>query len=346
MIKKLLIITAFSLPCLISFSQQRVIDTSAVTIKANDSLSKNDGDDFDYESLLNEMELFLDSISAPHSYFLAGLSIGNGNFNFLNNESFSLDIKRKITYAPALGYYDKSGLGITALSSAVHDNNKLNLYQFSISPSYDYLRNRNLATGFSYTRFFTKNSLPFYTTPIQNELYGYFTWRKWWVRPMVAVSYGWGSRSEFEEREELITSLRLRPRGYTRVNSKESISDFSVMTSVKHDFYWLDIFGKNDYIRFTPQLTITSGSQKFGFNQTSNTYGVTKTKGNSILFNSENIYLDDKLNFQPLSAALYLRGEYSFKKFYIQPQLIFDYYFPAAEKNFNAIFSVNIGAFF
>jgi hypothetical protein len=345
MLKLLLIITAFSLPCLSSFSQQQVIDTSVASIKANDRLS-TDTDDFDYESLLNEMELFLDSISSPRSYFLTGLSLGNGNFNFLNKESFSLDIKRKLTYSPAMGYYDKSGFGITALSSAVNDSNKLNLYQFSISPSYDYLRNRNLAAGFSYTRFFTKNALPFYTTPIQNELYGYFTWRKWWVRPMVAVSYGWGSRSEFEEREELITSLRLRPRGFTRVNSKESISDFSVMTSVKHDFYWLDIFGKNDYIRFTPQLTLTSGSQKFGFNQTSNTYAVTKSKGNSILFNSENIYLDDKLNFQPLSSTLYLRGEYSFKRFYIQPQLIFDYYFPAAEKNFNAIFSVNIGAFF
>jgi hypothetical protein len=345
MIKQVLIIVAFSLPGITSFSQQQPVDTSVSILKLNDTLL-NDADDFDYESLLNEMELFLDSIAAPRSYFLTGLSVSNGNFNYLNKESFSLDIKQRITYSPALGYYDKSGLGITALSAAVNDNDQLNFYQFSISPSYDYLRNRNLATGVSFTKFFTKNELPFYTTPIQNELYGYFTWRKWWVRPMVAVSYGWGSRSEFEEREELITSLRLRPRGFTRINSRESISDFSVMTSVKHDFYWLDIFGKNDYIRFTPQLMLTSGTQKFGFNQTSNTYALIKTSGNSILFNSENIYLDDKLNFQPLSTTLYLRGEYSFKKIYIQPQLIFDYYFPASEKNFNTIFSVNIGAFF
>src|SRR5215510_3371012 len=129
----------------------------------------------------------------------------------------------------------------------VNDKENMNFYQFSLSPSFDYLKNKDLATGIAYTKFFTKDSLPFYTTPLQNELYGYFTYRKWWLKPTVALSYGWGSRTDYQEREELIQDLRLRRSGITRINSKESISDFSVITSLRHDFYWLGVFSYRDH---------------------------------------------------------------------------------------------------
>jgi hypothetical protein len=112
---------------------------------------------------------------------------------------------------------------------------------------------------------------------------------------------------------------------------------------VRHDFYWLDIFATTDHIRFTPQITFASGTQKFGFNQSSNTYATNLRTGSSVLFNSENIFLDDNLKFQPLSLSLYLRSEYSIGKFFIQPQLVLDYYFPATEKNFTSLFSLTTG---
>jgi len=43
---------------------------------------------------------------------------------------------------------------------------------------------------------------------------------------------------------------------------------------------------------------------------------------------------------------MYLRGEYSIGKFFFQPQLVLDYYFPADTQNFNALFTVNAGFFF
>ncbi|HRF18786.1 MAG TPA: hypothetical protein PK977_11485, partial [Chitinophagaceae bacterium] len=101
-----------------------------------------------------------------------------------------------------------------------------------------------------------------------------------------------------------------------------------------------------DHIRFTPQLSFTSGTQKFGFNQSSSTYATTVRTGTNVLFNSENVYLDDQIKFQPLSLTLFLRGEYSIGKFFIQPQLMLDYYFPANADNFNAIFQMNLGFIF
>jgi hypothetical protein len=342
MIKRWIVIIVFQVAGLTAFSQKNNGDS---LLKASlDSIGMEA--DFNYEDLFNDLASFLDSISKPHSYFLASANVAPGNFNFTNKSNVLLTTINKITYSPTLGYYHKNGLGITATGYLVNDEKKLNLYQYSVSPSYDYLDNRNLATGASYTRYFTSDSLSFYTSPLQNELYAYFTYRSWWVRPSIAVSYGWGSRSDYKEREEQITSLRLRRLGYTRVSTKESVSDFSVMTSVRHDFYWLDVLSAKDHIRLTPQISFASGTQKFGFNRSTNSYGTQRFSGNNVKYNSENIYLDDKLNFQPLSLSLYLRSEYAIGKLFLQPQILFDYYFPESQNPFNTLFSFSAGVMF
>jgi hypothetical protein len=289
----------------------------------------------------------MDSILSPHSYFLASLSAVKGYYNFETKNTASLiETSKKLTYSPTIGYYHKSGIGITSNGYIINDGSDMNFYQFSLTPSFDYLQNKSFATGFSFTKFITKDSLPFYTSPLQNELYAYFTYRKTWIRPTIAVSYGWGSRSDYMKRESVIQDIRLRRRGYTYINTEESVSDFSLMTSVRHDFYWLDVFTYNDHIRFTPQLALTSGTQKFGFNQSSSTYATVSRTGSNVLYSTDNVYLDDQLKFQPLSLTMYLRGEYSIGKFFIQPHLVFDYYFPASSKNFNTVFSLNLGIMF
>lgn len=344
MIKKWSICSAFLLLAAAAFAQETRPDTLTPP-------SKNIPDDLidttiNYEELFQDFDAFMDSILSPHSYFLVSVSAGKGFYNFEVKNSYDVTTTEKLTYSPTLGYYHKSGLGITGTGYIINDGKKANFFQAGISPSFDYLKNKKLATGISYTKFLTKDSLPFYTTPIQNELYAYFTWRKWWIKPMIALSYGWGSRTDYEQREELITDLRLRRRGYTFINTKETVSDFSLMTSIRHDFYWLDVFTYKDHIRFTPQVTLTSGTQKFGFNQSSSTYAITVRNTTSVLYNTDNFYLDDQLKFQPLSLTLFLRGEYSLGKFFIQPQMAFDYFFPASSRKFSTLFSVNAGFMF
>ncbi len=301
---------------------------------------------YDYDELFKDLDAFLDSILAPRSYWLGSVSFSNGYYNFGNSSLEQVQTSKKLTFSPTVGYYDKSGVGFTVTGYGVHDGSNLNLYQYSLTPSFDYLRNKRLATGISYSRYITRDSLSFYTSPLKNELYAYFTYRKWWLKPTVAVSYGWGSRSDYQQQEALITSLRLRPRGFTYINTTESVSDFSVLAILRHDFYWLDVLGKDDHIRLTPQLSFASGTQKFGFNQTSSTYATTIRTGNNVLFSSENVYLDNATKFMPQSLTFYLRGEYALKKFFVQPQFALDYYFPATSKNLTGIFSVNVGVMF
>jgi hypothetical protein len=338
MLKKGILIVTFVVQGFAALTQQNLPDTSIAAAKMNSADTT-----IDYESLFQDFDSFMDSILSPHSYFLASISVGKGYFNFEKKGTGALETTKKLSYSPTIGYYDKGGLGITAVGYIVNDNSNMNFYQYSIAPSFDYLQNKDIATGISFTKYFTRDSLSFYTSPLENELYTYFTYRKIWVKPTVSLSYGWGSRSDYRKRMELIQSLRLRPRGYTYVNTTESVSDLSLMVSVRHDFYWLDVFTYNDHIRFTPQLSFTSGTQKFGFNQSSETYATTVHNGSNVLFSTQNVFLDNRLDFQPLSLTMYLRGEYSIGKFFFQPQLLLDYYFPSTKDNFNVLFSVNAG---
>jgi len=337
-----ILLTIVSLLCANTYAQDSKADSVIVPAK---DLSLIDTT-IDYDALFRDFDAFMDSLLTPRSYSLVSLSVGKGYYNYSSKTDYSISTSKQLNYSPTLGFYHRGGFGITGTGYIVHDGENMNFYQAGITPSFDYLKNRSIATGISYTRYLTRDSLPFYTTPLQNELYGYFMYRKSWFRPTVAASYGWGSRSDYMQREELIQDLRLRRRGFTYINTEETVSDFSIMASIRHDFYWLEVLSARDHIRLTPQLAFTSGTQKFGFNQSSSTYATTIRTGSNVLFNTDNVYLDDQLDFQPLSLTMYLRGEYSIGKFFFQPQLVLDYYFPADTQNFNALFTLNAGFFF
>ena len=300
----------------------------------------------DYDVLFSELDAFLDSLLTPRSYLLFNVGIRNSIYNFESKSDYTLEARKQLAFSPSLAYFHKSGFGLSGSSILINDGQKMNPFVFMATGSYDYLRNFKFVTGISASRFFTKDSLPFYTSPLQNELYAYFTYRDLWLRPTVAFNYGWGSRSAYHEREEQINAIRLRPNGYTRINTKETITDLAVTASLRKDFYWLDVLSNNDFVRLSPQIVFTSGTQKFGFNQSTKTYGITRIGGNNVLYNSEEAYLEDEIYFQPLSLSGVLRTEFAKGKFFIQPQAIFDYYFPAKEKNFTTILSLNAGVIF
>lgn len=311
---------------------------------------KEKNKDIDYDELFSELDAFLDSLTAPRNMFIVNVGLSSGFFNYQNQSSAQLTTNNKLVISPSAGYFHKSGLGLTAGATAINYGGGLNPFQYFLSPSFDYQRGSDFFTGISFTRYFTKDSLPFYTTPINNEFSTYFTYNNWWVKPTVSASYGWGSRSELQQREEQVKKLRSKKRQgnpTTIFNTIENVSDFSLATSVRHDFYWLNVITENDFFRVTPQLTFTSGTQNFGFNQTTSNYSsANKNKGSNGLFTSENVQLDDKVNFQPLSLAALLKTEFSVGKVYLQPQVMFDYYFPASENKLSKIFSVNAGVYF
>lgn len=301
----------------------------------------------DYDELFSELDALLDSLNTPRNFSLVNAAVGSGYFNYTSSESGGIQTKRQLVYSPSVGFFYKNGFGISAGAMLVNDSAiKLAPFQYSVTGSYDFLKVKKIITGISYTRFFTKEDLPFYTSPLQNEMYGYFTLRKLWFKPSVAASYGWGTRKAYQDREEEIENIQLAKRGYTRINTIEKIVDFNLTTSVRHDFYFLNTVFKDDFVRLTPQVSFTSGTQQFGFNQTSTTYAKQLITGRNVLYNTEDLSLDNNLFFQPLSLTGYVKTEYAKGKFFLQPQLAVDYYFPVAKDNVSTSFLVNAGFVF
>lgn len=297
------------------------------------------------DSLMKDFDLYLDSVTAPKSFFNGSMGIGNGYFSFENRSSMVFKTRNKLIYSPSVGYYHKSGLGFSATGFMINDSSKLNMYQVAISPSYDLIK-RSFSTGISYTHYFHKDSLHFYITPIQDELFAYFSYKKWWVRPTISIGYGWGSRTEFEKRKELrkgrLKQLLRRANRDITIRNEESVRDLSITISLRKDFNWYNVLGKNDNVMFTPVILLNSGTQNFGFN-TSYTYSFSAIRANSLPGNQQ---ISESTGFAAQSASIVLRGSYLKGRLLVQPQILFDYYLPDSTDPFNTVFSLTAGISF
>src|SRR5688572_19620442 len=300
----------------------------------------------DYDAVFSELDALLDSLATPRSFTLVTLGFGRNFLNYESQSGLSTETKRRLYLSPSIWYVNKSGLGVGVSTSVIKNDTSIIPYQFSFTGSYDYQQNDSYLTGLAFTRYITKKDLPFYTSPLKNEAYGYFTYHNSWFKPSIGLSYGWGSKTDFEEKDARIKKNKSSKTEIIQVNTTESVADFNLFTSIRHDFYFLDMLPGKNSIRVSPQITLTSGTQQFGFNQVNNIYSVNKRTGTNVLNNSEAVLFDNKLSFQPLSLTTFLRTEYSNGSFFIQPQLIFDYYFPATSNNANLAFVCNAGFIF
>ena len=293
------------------------------------------------DSLMQDFDSFLDSISARKSVVFISMSAGTGVFSFEEKNSVVMNAEKKLILSPFIGYYHKSGLGISAAAYMVNEARGLNPYQYVFTPSFDIMR-RRFSLGISFSKYISKDSLDFYTTPIQNELFAYFSYKKWWLRPSISVSYGWGSSIEFEERKLQIQKGRSKKKRQADqvdivVRNEESVNDLSLTLSLRKDFNWFDVLLENDNISFTPVVLLNSGTQNFGFNTSYNYTFPGAIPVNSLPSNSN---IKDKTDFAAQSLSVVLRSNYLKGRFMLQPQVLFDYYLPQAEDKFNTVFSV------
>jgi hypothetical protein len=342
MVKKYFLTSAFALLLLTGFGQTNPRDT----VPGSPSETLDFDSTLDYDELLEEMDLFLDSLLMPRSYFLASIGAGSGYFNYIRGNILrqQIEVRKQTVLTPTIGYYYKKGPGLTVSGNISDNGDKMSLYQVSLTPSFDFVQTLDWFAGVSYTRYFTKDSLEFYSSPLENEVSGYVTWRKPWLQPSITASYGWGSRSEYVKREKYIRLLRLKRRGITigtGTNTTEDVADFSITGSLRHSFYWTGIATERDYIKFVPQVSFSAGTQKFGFNRTTSTYPVNVRNASTVYYYTGDVDIEEKTKFQPISLSLYLRPEYNIGKFFIQPQFILDYYIPA--ENLTALFSISAG---
>lgn len=310
-----------------------------------DSLFKGRDTTAVLDSLMADFSSYLDSITQPRSFFLGGLGFGTGFFTYQDKVSSAVTTRKNGLVYPSLSYYHKKGAGLSATAYGVFQASGLQFYQLAVSPSYDILR-KQFSTGIAFTHYFNRDSTEFYQTPIRNEFFGYFTWKKFRVRPAVTFSYGWGSNALLEQEKRLLLSRRLqfRDRYYVNLKAKESVYDLSVTFSLRREFRWSNVFSTSDQLSLTPIALLSAGTQQYGFNTSFSEDRQQVTRPNALP--SNNLFAAAS-QFSMQSASFLMRLSYLKGKFMVQPQYYADYYLPSTNtRKWSGVFSIHASMLF
>ncbi|MBC7902318.1 MAG: hypothetical protein H7Y27_02810, partial [Gemmatimonadaceae bacterium] len=132
------------------------------------------------DSLMEGFDAYLDSLTKPKSFATVSVGIGNRSFSVNNNSLNTQATASKLSFTPSIGYYHKSGLGISGTAFIAGFQGKAKVYQYALTPSFDYM-GENISAGVSYTRYFEKDTAIQSVSPYTNDLYAYasFNRRSW-----------------------------------------------------------------------------------------------------------------------------------------------------------------------
>ena len=107
-----------------------------------DSLFLNSDTTSVIDSLMKDFDKFLDSVSAPKSFFHVSMAAGTGIFSFENKNSVFLTSEKKLILSPSVGYFHKTGLGLSATAYMINEDSRLSFYQYVFTPSFDVIKRR------------------------------------------------------------------------------------------------------------------------------------------------------------------------------------------------------------
>ncbi|WP_126247202.1 hypothetical protein [Chitinophaga rhizosphaerae] len=299
---------------------------------------------------LAELERQLDSLLDSRYKSEVTLAVGFGNNPAYGGKAADAfrPINMKPFLSPSVTYTHKSGLFANAAAYYLLSGGNKPWFEFDLGGGYDYTRNRDLMTGISYTRYFYADSSDVPQTPVKNELYAYFIYRKWWLQPGLSLDFGWGSYV----RDGAAGSL------------KEQGNDFNVIADVRHPFLFMDVLKADDGLLIMPIAGLTTGTAKYFSSMRSFRYA---TRGNAIRKFSEKknngrgrgngngggpvteeteTILSDGSAFKPRAVDLGLRVSYIIGKFAISPSFTLFKMLQGPDTSVSGYFTANVSVTF
>lgn len=291
----------------------------------------------DSAQLLLALSNMLDSTDKPTSYATVNIAVGNRLFSQRNNTVNAKQGDNITTvFTPSVSYFNKSGFNATMATYLLNDASKgFSAVQYSATVAYDLPENEHFSTGASYTRYFVKDKFSAYASPIQNDLYGYFSYKKYWLEPGVAVGYSTGQYKQLITKDTVINNRRR----FLYDSITNNLKAFSVLLSVSHNFEWYQLLHKKDALFFTPSIMLNVGSSKTEIMHQSNATFLL-----NLLNKKGKLRRNQNTPFQVESIGLNVDVNYTIGKFNFQPQLYLDYYLPSTDtERFSQVFTFNVG---
>ncbi len=296
------------------------------------------------DSLLVGFDTYLDSLLAPKSNLTATAGFGNQHFSLKNNAfNAAASDTRQLSVLPALTYYHKSGLGISATGFLTQLCNRLQFYQYAITPSYDY-SGKHFAAGVSWSRYFGKDTVSLDASPYNNDYYGYALLQRGHWRLGMTVGYASGS---FNDRLTYSDSLRRYNSQqqqyewvhYTKtIRTSNTLRDISVSVIVRREFSWYGVFAAKDGLTLSVGASLVTGASQL------NTATVVKYSTKKIVLSrfTRSYRGADGNGYQLQSAALSGSLFYSCGRVSVMPSLFADYYLQDSERKLSSLFSLSI----
>ncbi|RPE12212.1 hypothetical protein EGT74_01250 [Chitinophaga lutea] len=267
---------------------------------------------------LAELERQLDSLlnQPAKSEVVIGLGFGNNPaYGGKATDPFR-PVTTKPFLSPNVSYNHKSGLYASVYGYYLLNATRKPWFETDLSAGYDYTKNRDFLTGVSYTHYFYADSSDIPATPIVNEAFAYFFYRKWWLEPGLSLDFGWGKTKEKTDAgaERTITG-----------------SDFNMIFDVRHSFIFMDLLKNDDALLIMPVTSLTLGTANYYSNLKSTKYVSRSTMiqqrkkkrgnngGGGGTQEEEIISVSDNTGFQPRAIDLGLRMSYIIGKVAISP---------------------------
>jgi hypothetical protein len=315
--------------------------------KLNAQVSPSDQHILDSLLQNDEMLKMINNFDKNSSYIRINVGLGNKLYSNQDRSVESLQNFQTFIVSPSIGYYHKSGFGISFTGFLLNENNQTDFYQYTLTPSYSYNKGKVAGVLISYTHYFEKNKYSYNTSPIQNEFYGNILFKKLWLKPGIAAGYSSGKYHEIIKIDTTITILTQQIHINYRDTITAKISSYSVAGSVEHSFLFFNLLSVKDGIIITPQLSLISGINTYDISHTSSLANFTEfTKRRLRRIRHFQSQVNNK-NYQLQSVGFDLDVNYSIGKFYFEPDLYLNYYLPDTNDNrFTQIFNFNIGITF
>ncbi len=301
-----------------------------------------------YDSIMNELRMLGLVDYQRKSMVDFNVGIANGSFA-LQNKNYEVSTNH-VFLNTGIGYYHKSGLSLIGGANFTNDQNRFTMYQAFVAPGYDF-QNKSVAAGISYFHYFNKKDLSFYVSPLVNEFYTYFVYKKWWLQPKVAFDYGWGTYDQlaFIKTIDTVRYRRFAPivRYLSKQDGTSQVDDISAIFTLRHDFVFSAKTNHKVVFRYTPSVTLLAGTSRYGTNTPLNAVNAPRMANITAVKLFKEMYspafAPPPAKFEAQNFTITNYGIMHAGKFYVQGQMMFSYIIPKSHSKWNFYYNIGCG---
>ena len=195
----------------------------------------------------------------PSGEFKVSLGLGNNLYGNQNKAAASLQNSNLLVISPSVSYAHKSGFGIAFTGDLVSGNTPLGFSQYLLEPSYEYTTGKVIDASLYYTHYFEQGVYNTNTSPIQNEFYSTFHYKKTWLKPGIELGYSSGTHHEIVKIDTAVKEAGQRVLLKYNDTVGIKIASYSAAVTLEHEFEFKNLLAKDGDFTFTPQLSLITG---------------------------------------------------------------------------------------